>query len=401
MRFTTVILAAVVASPACAQDSRLDLPAALQTAEADNLELRAARQQRAMAVAGLISARQIPNPTIGIAVSRDAPHEAALWDQPIEVGGQRGKRIALAKEEQKATEVDISALSRQVRRRTREAFYRVLAARAQADQAKAALELATRVRDVARQRFDAGDVAQLDVNQAQVELERASADHEASVQAQKSADVQLSALLSRPLEEHWDLLGRLETVPTAAALPALNNEALRFNAEVQRTTQEVEVEQRRLAVVKSQRVPNLDLQLGADLNAPRDYDVGPRAQLGITLPLFYHGQGEVALSSARLAFLQLTLSAQKTNASAQLAAAYYDYVAKAHLADRYGQEIVPQTTQLQAMAEDSYRSGKSNLLTLIDAERRLNETRRAYLEALLGAHDSFAALEEVVGTSLD
>jgi cobalt-zinc-cadmium efflux system outer membrane protein len=163
----------------------------------------------------------------------------------------------------------------------------------------------------------------------------------------------------------------------------------------------VEIEQRRQALAKAQRIPNLDLQAGTDLNAKPDYNVGPRAQIGMTLPLFYRGQGEVALSSARLSLLQLSLQAQKTNASAQVVASYYDYLSKAHQAEQYGQKIVPQTEHLEDMAEESYRAGKTNLLTLLDVQRKLNETRKAYLDSLLAAQNAFALLEEVVGTPLD
>ncbi len=346
-----VVFIVVAAATACSQDSRIDLRRALQIAESGNLELQAARQQRAMALAGITTSGQL--------------------------------------------------LARQIRRRTREAFYRALTARAQTEQSKAALDLLTRIRDIVQQRFDAGDVAQLEVIQAQVEQERAAAEYEATAQAEKSAGALLSALLSRRLDESWELLGHLEDVPTASALPSLSEMALLSNAEVQKTAQELETEKRRLALAKAMRVPDLDLQAGADLNSPNDFRVGPRGQIGISLPLFYHGQGEVAQSTARLSFLQLSLQAQKTSTSAEVVVAYYDFVSKAHLAEQYSQKIVPQTVRLEQMAEDSYRSGKSNLLTLIDAQRRLNETRKAYLDTLLQAQSSFAALEEIVGTPLD
>src|SRR5437764_1502088 len=137
----------------------LDLKMALAEADANNLELRAGLQQRAMALAGIATARQIPNPTVTFGALRDVPHESVTIDQPIELGGKRSNRIAVAREEQRATDVDIAALRRQIRRRTREAFFRALTARAQAEQSKAALDLATRTKDVVRQRFEAGDVA--------------------------------------------------------------------------------------------------------------------------------------------------------------------------------------------------------------------------------------------------
>jgi outer membrane protein, heavy metal efflux system len=399
MRFAAFILLA--AAPALPQSLRLDLKQALQIAEADNLELRAARQQQAIAMAGLKIAGQIPNPIVSFGAARDLPHESLLWDQSVEVGGQRGKRLAVAREERKAADIDIDVLSRQIRRRTRDAFYQVLASQALTEQSKAALDLATRIRDVVQQRFEAGDVAQLEVIQADVEMERASAEYEAAQQAGKAADSELAALLARPLEQSWSLTGSLSDIPETGSPQTLTDDALRSNSDVRRTTQELETEKRRLALAKAQRIPNVDIQVGSDFNSPPDFSVGPRAQIGVSLPLFYHGQGEVALSAARLSLLQLSLQAQKSNASVQVVAAYYDYLAKAHLATRYRQKIVPQTVQLEEMAEDSYRFGKSNLLTLIDAQRKLGETRKAYVESLFSAQTAFATLEETVGSPLD
>ncbi|HVP44526.1 MAG TPA: TolC family protein [Terriglobales bacterium] len=370
-------------------------------AQANNLDLRAARERRAQAIAGLTIARQIPNPTVSFAAARDLPHETLLWDQPIELSGKRGQRIAVAKEEQRGTEVEIAVLERQVRRRTREAFYRAQWARAQRDQLKAAQELARRIRDIVQQRFDVGDVAQLEVIQADVELTRATVDAETAQQALRAADAQLAGLLNRKPGTPLPLSGRLDEIPPDLSLDETTRVALTSSAGIQRTTQELKTEERRLSLAKAERVPNLGLQAGVDLNSPPDFSVGPRGQVAITLPLFYHGQGEVALSSAKLSFLHLSLEALQTATSAEVAAAYFDFVAKAYQAQQYKARIVPEAQRLEQMSEDSYRSGKSNLLTLIDAQRKLNEIQRAYLDSLLAAQSSFANLEEIVGANLD
>ena len=103
----------------------------------------------------------------------------------------------------------------------------------------------------------------------------------------------------------------------------------------------------------------------------------------------------------RVGFLQLSLQAQKINASSQAAAAYFDYLSKRTLASQYSNKVVPETVRLEEMSEDSYKSGKSNLLSLIDSQRRLNEVRRAYLDNLFSVQGSFANLEEVLGAPLD
>ena len=309
-----LVLVVFISAAVQSQSTPLDLRSVLVAAEADNLELRAARQQRAMALAGLQTARQFLNPSISFGAARDTPHESVLWDQIFELGGKRGKRIALAREEQAATELDISVLSRQIRQRTRQAFYTVIASREQTAQAKAALDLATRIRDIVQQRFDAGDVAQIEVIQADVELARTTTDYETAAQTEKIADAQLAALLNLPVTEAANVQGRLSDLPKVESLQVANDAAMRSNTDLQRATEEVQLEQRRLELAKAQRVPNLDIQAGADLNSPHEFSVGPRGQIAVSVPLFYHGQGEVAQSTTRLEFLRLSLQASRTTA---------------------------------------------------------------------------------------
>jgi len=378
----------------------LELKAALEQAQVSNLELRAARQQRAVALAGIRIAGQFANPTVSVSAARDTPHESLLWDQPIELG-KRGKRIGVAREEQKGAELDISILERQIRHRARDAFYQAVLARADTEQAKATLDLSTRIRDVVQARFQAGDVAQLEVIQSEVELARATTDYEVTLQSQKVSDVELAVLLNQPLDRSLELFGRLEDLPQVAGLPAITETALRSNADVQRTAQQYALEEQKLGLAKSARIPNVDVQVGVDFNSPPDFNVGPRGQIAVNLPLFNHGQGEVAQSTARLDLLRLSMQAQKNGAEARTFSAYYDYEAKLRQSSDYRTTIVPQTVRLEEMAEESYRAGKSNLLTLIDAQRRLNETRKAYLASLFAVQSAFSALEEVVGAPLD
>jgi outer membrane protein, heavy metal efflux system len=399
---TKLVLALLLGSPLLAAAQQpLDLQTALTAAEAGNLELRAARQQRALALAGLTTARQFPNPVIGFTAARDTPHEGLSIDLPLEFGGKRAKRLAVAREEQKSTELDITVFARQIRRRTREAFYQSLAARAQTAQSKTVLDLSTRIRDLVQQRYEVGDVAQLEVLQADVELARSNADYETTLQAQRAADVTLAALLNRKIDETLSLSGQIEDVPAAPALETVTTEAMQSSADLLKTSQDLRTEESRLSLAKSQRIPNLDLSAGADFNSPPEFRAGGKGGLAVTVPLFYHGQGEVALSNARIELLRLILASQRTNVSAQVASSYFDYQAKAHQAQQYREKILPQTLRMEEMAEDSYKAGKTNVLTLLDAQRRLNDVQKAYIEALLAAQSSFATLEEAVGVPLD
>jgi len=385
----------------CAQQASLDLHRALEIAESDNLELKAARQQRAIALAGIKMAGQYPNPNITFGATRDSPHENLAIDQSFELAGQRSKRIAVAREEQRSKEIDISVLSRTVRHRTRAAFFALLNAQAQSAQANAARNLAAKLKDVAQQRFDAGDSPQLDVIETDVELARADAEYESAQQEERSAQAELAEMLGKNVDETVTLAGNLDTLPHAASLAENSAKALTSNPAVQQTTQDLATEEKRWTLAKAARVPNLDLQISTALNNEPSYHAALGGQVSMSLPLWYRGEGEMAQSTARIELLKLTLQAEKLGASAQVAVAYYDYSAKASLAAQYAGKIMPQTEKLARMAEESYKAGKSNLLTVIDAQRKLNEVRRAYLDSLFAVQSAFAALEEATGAPLD
>jgi cobalt-zinc-cadmium efflux system outer membrane protein len=391
----------LLTSLSIAQETTLDLRKALERAQEANLELRAAKQQRAIAISGITTAKQIPNPTLTASGTQDVPHASVVWDQPIELAGKRGKRIAVAREEQQATELDIAALSRQIRRRTREAFFRALVQRAQTEQSKSALDLATRTKDVAQARYEAGDVAQLDVIQADAELARADADYHLAEQLKKTSDAQLAALLNLKVDQPPPVRGRAEEMPPLPSLADVTDTALKSNSDLVRTSQDLRTEERRLTLARSARIPNVDVQAGVDLDNPPDFQIGPRGQIAVQVPLFYRAQGEIQLSNARIELLRLTLESQRTNTAATVTAAFYDFEAKRRQAEQYRDRIVPENVKLADMANDSYQSGKTNLLTLIDAQRRLNDVQKAYLDSLLAAQSSFALLEEAVGAPLD
>src|SRR6266852_2032128 len=120
----------------------LALRDALNRANRQNLDLATARLRRSVSQAGIRIARQLPNPTLNFTALRDTPHEGLFFAQPVEIGGKRGRRIDLARQEDFLTGVEIDALARQVRRRVRAAYYAVAHTRTFTAQKQRALELA-------------------------------------------------------------------------------------------------------------------------------------------------------------------------------------------------------------------------------------------------------------------
>lgn len=383
------------------QPQKLTLAGALELAERQNLELAAARERRAVALAGVRVARERPNPTANFTASRDAPHEGLFLDQPLEIGPKRKRRIEVARQQGKLTEVDISILERRVRRSAREAYYEVAFARASSNQRAQAFELARRLEQIARERFEAGDVPRLEVIAASLEVSRTEAELRVAQQEEKVALSRLNTLLNEPAETSWELAGSLEDVPPPLLPANLVQRAQESNPELQRLAQEQTVEQSRTAWLRADRVPNLSLQFGADFNSPHDFQAGGRGGLSLTLPLFSRNQGEIAQSLANQRVLSDEVRATRRIVAAQVEEAYLGLGSRQTKVELYRQTLLSTARQLESMAEESYRAGKANLLTVLDAQRNVQQVEREYLDSLLALQEAFATLEETVGAPLD
>lgn len=397
---TLVMAASGLLQARAQQAAPLALQAALDLASKQNLDLIAARRQREIAAAGIRIAGQRPNPALSFAATRDEPHEALFFDQPLEIGGKRGRRIDVAHQESALTDAEIAALERQVRRATREAYYNLAFARASTARLGETVALAQRLKQIADERFHAGAVAELEVIQAELGLSRARADFRVAGQREKVALSQLNALLNVAPSTSWNLSSPLENPPEHISLPELLERAYRANPDLQRLAQEVKVEESRRKLLKAERIPDLDLEFGTDLNSPRDFQVGPRGQISLIVPIFTRNQGEIAQSLASQRVLESESAATRRAVEGRVESGYLDVASRETEVELYKQQLLPATRRLESMAEESYRAGKADILTVLDAQRNAQDIERQYLQSLFDLQSADAALEETVGAPL-
>lgn len=379
----------------------MTLPDALARADRQNLDLAAERERRAFALAGIQVAKERPNPTLGFSASRDAPHEGANLDQPLELGPKRGRRIEVAKGQSVLTDLEIVALERQVRHSVRDAYYQAEFKRAVSAQKAELLSLARRLREIAQARFDAGDVPQLEVVQADLEAARADAELQLARQEEEVAGSRLNALLNEPKDSHWELADTLESLPAVPSLEELDARAFQSSPDLQSVRQKAAIEQARTNLLRAERIPDFSAGIGADFNNPGSYTAGLRGQFSMAIPIFSRNQGEIAQSVATQHQISRQLLAQQKTIESEVQAAVLEFGARASQVKIFHDNLVPAAKRLAGMAEDSYKAGQSSILTVIDARRNTNQVQGEFLDSLLAAHAAFAALEEAVGAPLD
>ena len=392
-----VVAGAVVSAQPPIPAGPLTYDQALALASSRNLNVEAARRARLIREAAIRTARQIPNPDVSFEATQDVPHQALSVDIPVELGGKRSRRIDLAKEELTLAEVDVQAELRAVRRELRQAFYGLIAADERVRLADSLLDIARGVRDAAQARFDTGAAPRLEVLQADLGVTRAETDLELARSIRVSSQATLDAVLNLPPQQALAVTGTLyEHAPVIAYEQALAI-ATASNVDLVLLDRQIAVEARRLDLLRAERTPTPVFSAGALFNAPGEFDVASRFAVSVGVPIFSRNQGEIAGSIATAAQLRTRREATLRIVENQV----YGTIARVEAARRqveaYDQRLVPTATDLQTLAEESYRAGRTSVLGLLDAQRNLRDLRREGLQAALDLQIALADLEEVLG----
>jgi outer membrane protein, heavy metal efflux system len=397
-----------IASPLAthAQTARPAVPApltyqaALDLAMTRNLGLEAARRQRAIRDAAIRAARQIPNPDVSLEVTRDTPHEMFSVDVPVEIGGRRGRRIDLAKQELTLADVDVRTELRIVRKSLRQAFYTLVAADERVRLAESVLEIARRLRDAAQARFETGAAPRLEVLQAELGVTRAETDLDLVRSTRAAAQASVNAVLNFPPPQPLALAGSLTDGAAVPSYDAALTLALASNVDLVRLDREIEIEQRRLDLLKAERTPVPVFSVGGVFNAPPEFTAGLRAAVSVGVPIFSRNQGEIAGSIATASQLRGERDATRREVENIVFGTSARIDAERRQVDAYQQRLVPTATDLESLAEESYRAGRTSLLAVLEAQRSLRDLRRDALQAMLDFQLSLADLEEILGTAI-
>jgi cobalt-zinc-cadmium efflux system outer membrane protein len=373
---------------------------ALDLATSRNLGLIAARRARAIREAAIRTARARPNPEVGAETSRDTPHHAVIVELPVEWANQRGRRIALAREELTLADVEVQVEARTVRTALRNSFYALMAGDERVRIAESLLGISRRLRDIAQERFDTGDVPRLDVLQADLAVVRSETDLELARSTRLAAQADLNAVLDLPPQQPLTLAGALND----GTAPITYEQAVAFaqssNIDLLGLNREIAVEERRVELLRAERMPSLTLVAGTFLNSPGDFKVGPMVGVIVGLPIFSRNQGPIAESIAKTAQLRAKHDATRREVDNGIFGAVAEADAARRQADAYDRRLLPAATNLVAVAEEGYRAGRTSVLAVLEAQQSLRDIGLEALQAALDLQEAIAELEAILGTSI-
>ena len=388
------------APPSPSRQAPLSFREAMDLAISTNLELAAVRRARAVREAEVRAAGQWANPEFSGEITRDSPHGDLAIGYPVDLGGVRSRRVALAKEGLAMADIDEAAALRDLRRNLRLAFYGLLAADERLALADSMLTLAVRVKDVAQARFDEGAAPKLEVMEAELSAVRARAELDLARSARRATQAELNALLNRPPGMTLSLDGDASDTPPLPTMDRAVAEALASNLDLRALDREAAIEDRQLSLLKAERIPTPMLTGGVALNAPGEFDVGAHGGVSLTIPLFSRNQGEIAGSMARTETIRARREAVRRRVEAAVFAAFERATSRRAQVESFRATLVPTATTVQGLVEESYRLGRDSILTTLVAQRALRDVKTEYLEALLALQSAVADLEDILGSSI-
>jgi len=351
------------------------------------------------------------NPTLGGTVSnrhRPAPEEASVinWSvalsQELEISGQRGARIEAADGEAAVAARRVAVAEQEVAAGALTAFYEAAAAqetlRFAVTLAQSAQALAAYAEGRAKEAVVAGveaDVARAEATRIgllRFEAERRLAESRAALAALLDSDPRTLAVPAKLPS------------PTPAELPpgSLEDAALRLRGEVATAEIERQVLERRLALVRRERVPNPILSVFAAKEEINDRILGVGLSFPIPLPgpVGRSRAGEITETLAQIRAAEASTDLVRRRVRLEVARAQALFRAREQAADLFTADQLARARADLAALRDAIAARQLSLREGLQWQRSLIELLDADIGARLGRALAWVELRRIVGLPL-
>ncbi len=364
--------------------------------------VRAAVHEVAASDAAVGQAGKIPNPSL--AWLREGQQAGARSttvqiSQPIELGGKRQARIALARSEADLARSELALRRRAIRADVIAAWYTVLVAQDSQALAEELAGLAQRSADVAARRVAAGKVSPIDATRARLGTVDAATELTRTRAELEVARARLGALVgAAPPSIALD--GAADALPAPPPRPALRARLVDSGA-VARARGQLAAQEAQAGVERAARVPDLTLTLGSQREDEPERRAAGRRQavfgVSVPLPLFDRNDGRLAAALRRTDKARDELAAAERAAGADLDAAWTRYAAARDEATLLQRDAIPYAYSAWTLTLRGFDAGKFGFLDVLDAQRTWFQARVRRAGALLAAWNAYADIERLAG----
>jgi len=321
--------------------------------------------------------------------------------QPFEFPGKQSVRGKIASKESDGLLAEIDLLKLDLTFQVKQAFYGLLLTQEKLTYAERNQELALDFLEKAELKYEAGDVAQVEVLRARVEAATAANEVRAATTDVRLAKATLNYLLSRKKYDPIEIVGELKRDPVVLDFDLLLQRALIARPEMKRIGFSLEREQLQKKSATMSYLP--DLELGVNRHRVEGEGSWWDVTLSVPIPLFFWQpkKGEIAEAEANILAIQKEADHIKNTITLEVEEAYVNAVTAENQIRLFETEILSQAEEVYNMFLFSYQEGEIGSIELIAARRTLLESARSYADALFNYMAALAALERSVGETIE
>lgn len=271
----------------------------------------------------------------------------------------------------------------------RNAFVQTLQAKAVLENAKENLAYWDRELAVNRARFQAGDLAQVDLGRLELQRVQFESDYETALVNLRTAKIQLLMLLNdRTPIEQFDVNGPYDFAEQGMALEELRNIALASRPDLKAAVENVDLAKvnHQLAIADGSTDPTFSIDFAR--NPPIPVFMG--VSVSIPIRIFDRNQGEKARTQIDIGRNERLLDTAQAQVFSDVDSAYVTLVSVLNLLRPYKTKYLPLAIDNRKRISFSYQNGGASLLDYLDAEKAYRDTQLAYLN-LVGSYLTAAA----------
>jgi len=356
-----------------------------------------------------ITAHLRPNPNLALLSDQIDPFNAgpdhgafAYWlpsatvSYLIERRNKRGLRTESARKE---TAIGISQqddLERGLLFNLRSAFVQTLQAKAVLQVSKDNLDYYDHVLKISSDRYQAGDIAQIDLDRLQLQRVQYESDLQTAIVNLRTAKIQMLMLLNdRTPIDQFDLVGVFDSSDQIDALDTYRQIAMDNRPDLKAAIQTVDKAQTdyKLAVANGSTDPTVSFDVGR--NPPIDLYFG----VGVDFPLriFDRNQGNKLQTKLEITRSERLRDAAQAQVFNDVDSAYTTLASNLTLLRAYKEKYLAQAVRVRDTILFSYQHGGASLLDFLNAESEYRSVQLSYAN-LVGSYLTAAAqLNQAVG----
>jgi outer membrane protein, heavy metal efflux system len=300
---------------------------------------------------------------------------------------RRQKRELRLQSAQQATAIALSSqsdLERNLLFSLRGAFVQILQAKAVIKVARETLAYYDHVLDISRDRFKAGDLAQIDLDRLELQRLQFESDLQTAEVNLRTAKIQLLMLLDdRTPVEQFDVTGPFDFSDQLLALDEFRKIAFDTRPDLRAAAQAVDKAKtdHKLAGANGSTDPTFSFDLGR--NPPIDQYIG--VSVSIPLRIFDRNQGEKLRTQADIDRNQRLLDVAQAQVFGDVDSSYAMVASNLILLRPYKERYLQQAVRVRDTVTFAYQNGGASLLDFLSAENDYRGVQLNYLN-LVGTY---------------